>query len=150
MKRPRVVLDTNVLISAFLFGGAPREVVELIIAGVIDCSLSPAILDEVRGVLKRPKFGLSPRQVMSIVEELGSLCEVVNPSASIHKVIADPDDDRVLECAVEAMADAIVSGDTHLLDLGKYRDILILNPSGFLQAMRTNTLVARGRRKHKP
>ena len=149
MKRPCVVLDTNVLISAFLFGGAPREIVELIVAGVIDCSLSPVILDEVRGVLKRPKFGLSPRQVMSLVEELGSLCEVVNPSASIHKVIADPDDDRVLECAVEARADVIVSGDIHLLELGKYKNILILNPSGLLQAIRENTLIVRRRRRHR-
>jgi len=149
MKRPHVVLDTNVLISAFLYGGAPREIVEMIIAGAIDCSLSPAILDEVRGVLKRPKFGLSPRQAMSIVEELGGLCEVVNPSASIRRVIADPDDDRVLECAIEARADAIVSGDIHLLALGKYKGILILNPSGFLQAMRENTLVARRRRGRK-
>lgn len=149
MKRPHVVLDTNVLISAFLFGGAPREIVEWIIAGAVDCSLSPAILDEVRGVLKRPKFSLSPRQAMSIVEELGSLCEIVNPSASIRRVIADPDDDRVLECAIEARADAIVSGDTHLLELGKYRGILILNPSDFLRAMRENTLVARRRRRRK-
>jgi putative PIN family toxin of toxin-antitoxin system len=149
MNRPRVVLDTNVLISAFLFGGAPRQIVELIIAGVIDCSLSPAILDEVRGVLQRPKFGLSPRQAMSIVDELGGLCDVVNPSASIRRVIADPDDDRVLECAIEARADAVVSGDTHLLACGTYKDILILNPSDFLQAMRENTLVARRRRRHK-
>lgn len=149
MKRPRVVLDTNVLISAFLFGGAPREIVELIVAGVIDCSLSPAILDEVRGVLKRPKFRLSPRQIMSIIEELGGLCEIVNPSASIRRVIADPDDDRVLECAIEAGADAIVSGDTHLLELGTYKGIFILNPSDFLQAMRENTLVARKRRRRK-
>jgi len=144
-----VVLDTNVLISAFLFGGAPREIVELIVAGVVDCSVSPAILDEVRGVLKRPKFGLSPRQAMSIVEELGGLSEVVNPSTSIHRIIADPDDDRVLECVIEARADAIVSGDAHLLELGRYKRILILNPSDFLQAMRENTLLARRRRRQK-
>jgi len=101
-------------------------------------------------VLKRPKFSLSPRRTIGIVEELCSLCEIVNPSASVRRVIADPDDDRMLECAIEARADAIVSGDTHLLELGKYRGIRILNPSGFLQAMRTNTLIARGRRKHKP
>ncbi len=149
MRRPHVVLDTNVLISAFLFGGAPREIVEMVIAGLVDCSLSPAILDEVRGVLKRPKFRLSPRQVMSIVEELGGLCDVVNPSAGIHKIVADPNDDRVLECAIEARADAIVSGDTHLLALGKYRGILILNPSDCLRAMKDNTLVVRRRRRHK-
>jgi len=132
MRRLRVVVDTNVLISAFLFGGAPREIVELIVAGVIDGAISPAILDEVRGVLKRPKFGLSPRQAMSIAEELSSLCEVISPSVSVHRIIADPDDDRVLECAIEAQADAIVSGDTHLLELSRYRGIRILNTSDFL------------------
>jgi putative PIN family toxin of toxin-antitoxin system len=149
MKRPHVVLDANVLISAFLFGGAPREIVDLIVAGAVECSLSPAILDEVRGVLERPKFNLSPRQAMSIVEELSALCEIVNPSTRIHRIIADPDDDHVLECAVEARADAVVSGDAHLLGLARYRGILILSPSDFLRATRENTLVARKRRRHR-
>jgi len=92
MKRQRIVLDTNVLISAILFNGAPREILELIIRGAVDCSLSLAILDELRDVLQRPKFGLSPEQAVQIIKELHAVCEVIHPSRQIHVVTADPDD----------------------------------------------------------
>ncbi|OHB80557.1 MAG: putative toxin-antitoxin system toxin component, PIN family [Planctomycetes bacterium RBG_16_55_9] len=73
MKRPHIVLDTNVLISALLFGGPPREILERIVAGAVDCSLSPSILDELKDVLQRPKFGFSFQQVMAVVEELSAI-----------------------------------------------------------------------------
>jgi len=62
MKRDRVVLDANVLISAVLFNGPPRAILELVIGGSVHCSLSLAILDELRDVLERPKFRFSPEQ----------------------------------------------------------------------------------------
>jgi putative PIN family toxin of toxin-antitoxin system len=149
MKRPHVVLDTNVLISALLFGGPPRETLERIVAGAVDCSLSLPILDELRDVLQRPKFGFSSQQAMAVVEELSTLCAIVSPSERISVIRPDPDDDRVLECALEAQADTIVSGDAHLLELGKYRGIHILNPSEFLRTMEKKEPPAKRRRKHK-
>ena len=68
MKRFRVVLDTNVLISAILFGGQPRAVLELAIKGEIDLVLSVHILDEVRDVLIRPKFSFSVEQATRVIE----------------------------------------------------------------------------------
>jgi len=146
MKRPRIVLDTNVLISSLLFGGAPREILEMIIAGSIDCSLSTAILDELRDVLQRPKFGFSSQQALAIVEELCSLCEIVSPSLKIRVVKADPDDDRVIECALEAKAGIIVSGDAHLLELGTHKGIRILSPRDFLGSAGKSGRITRGRR----
>ena len=66
----RVVLDSNVIISGFLFGGAPARLLEYMVSGTIDCFTSLPILDEVRDVLQRTKFGLSPEQAFSLVEEL--------------------------------------------------------------------------------
>ena len=149
MKRLHIVLDTNVLISASLFGGPPREILGLIVTGVVDCSLSPSIFDELKNVLQRPKFGLSPEQAMAIVEELSTLCGVVVPARRIRSVCADPDDDRILECALEARADTIVSGDARLLELGTYEGISILSPSEFLQTMRRRVRGAEKRRKRK-
>ena len=102
MKRTRIVLDTNVLISAILFGGLPRRVLEKVISGEIDCTLSFAILDELRDVLQRSKFGFSPEQTIAIIDELHAICEIVNPARRIRTIKADPDDNRILECAIEA------------------------------------------------
>ncbi|MFH1350263.1 MAG: putative toxin-antitoxin system toxin component, PIN family [Pseudomonadota bacterium] len=133
MNRHRIVLDTNVLISALLFGGNPRKILDLVISGSIDCTLSMEILDELKDVLKRPKFGFSSDACLQIVEELHGICEIVSPSVRIDVIRPDPDDNRVLECALEAQADFIISGDPHLLDLGKFNKVTILNPSDYLK-----------------
>lgn len=133
MNRHRIVLDTNVLISAILFGGKPRRVLDLVNSGLIDCSLSIAILDELKDVLQRPKFGFSPDACFHIVEELHGGCDIISASISFDVIRSDPDDNRVLECAVEARAHFIVSGDSHLLDLGKFEKIRILSPGEFLK-----------------
>ncbi len=135
MKRQRIVLDTSVLISAVLFGGPPRDVLERVINGAVDCSLSFAILDETREVLRRPKFGFSPEQSFQLIEELHAVCDVIDPAASIEAVVADPADNMILECALESKADFVVSGDHHLLDLGVFRGIQIVTPSDYLKTI---------------
>ena len=132
MNRHRIVLDTNLLISAILFGGKPRRVFDLVISGSIDCTLSTVILDELRGVLESPKFGFSPNVCLHIIEELYEICDIISPSVSVDVISSDPDDNRILECAVEAHANFIVSGDPHLLDIGKFKKIRILSPADYL------------------
>lgn len=125
-----LVLDTNVLISAVLFGGTPEAIVNLCRSGKTQLVTSDAILVELSGVLRR-KFGMEGRQVVAIVEELRSFAMVVVPATTLNVIEVDPDDNRVLECAVEARADFIVSGDTrHLLPLGEYDGISIVSPAG--------------------
>ncbi|MCX6996793.1 MAG: putative toxin-antitoxin system toxin component, PIN family [Kiritimatiellaeota bacterium] len=136
MKRYRVVLDTNVLISAILFSGPPREILELVIRGAVDCSLSPPMLDELRDVLQRPKFGLSLEQAFQVLEELHVVCDVINPSMQIHVVTADPDDNMVLACALESKADLLVSGDQHLLDIGTFRGVQMVTPTDALKTIK--------------
>jgi len=135
MPRHRIVLDTNVLISAIIFGGPPRAVLKLVISGATDCSLSLPILDELKAVLQRPRFGFSTEQTLRVVEELHGICEIVEPLARIDKIQTDPDDNRVLECAIEARARYIVSGDSDLLELGEFEGIHILSPRQYLDRM---------------
>ncbi len=149
MKRPHIVLDTNVLVSALLFGGPPREILDMIVARAVNCSLSLPILDELKDVLQRPKFGLSSQQAMAVVEELSAQCTIVDPFERISVISADPDDDRILECALEARADTIVSGDAHLRELGVHEGIRILSPSEFLRMMQEGTPTPKGRRRRK-
>jgi putative PIN family toxin of toxin-antitoxin system len=149
MKRPHVVLDTSVLVSAVVFGGPPREILNMIVAGAVNCSLSLPILDELQNVLQRPKFGLSSQQAMAVVEDLSALCAIANPPERIRVISADPDDDRILECALEARAGIIISGDAHLLDLRVCEGIRIMNPSEFLQMRRERTPTPKERQRRK-
>jgi len=139
MKRHRIVLDTNVLISAILFGGPPREVLDLVISGTAECTLSLSILDELRDVLRRPKFGFSPEQSLQVLEELHAICDILHPAKSILALASDPDDNMILECAVASKAEFIVSGDRHLLDLGQFRGISIMRPSEYLRTIKEKT-----------
>jgi putative PIN family toxin of toxin-antitoxin system len=128
MSELRVVFDSNVIISGFLFGGHPARLLGHALASSIHAFTSLPILDEVRDVLQRPKFGLSSEQALSFIEELHELCDVVTPTRSVRAISADPDDNIILECAQEAHATLIVSGDSHLLDLGRWKAIDILTP----------------------
>lgn len=133
MTPPRIVLDANVVISAVIFGGPPADVVLRMVDGSAQGFTSLPILDEIRDVLQRPKFGLSPEQATAVVEEYHALCRIVEPTDRVRAVHAAPDDDIVLECAAAAAADAIVTGDRHLLSLREWRGIPILSPAQFLR-----------------
>ena len=131
----RVVLDTNVLISAILFGGKPRKILEKAIRGEIRLCLSEPILEELKGVLQRSKFDYSPEMIQIILTELTGVSDFVNPSKTIDVVLEDPEDNRILECAEEAEANYIITGDFHLLKLSRYRNIEVVNAVAFLEKL---------------
>ena len=128
----RVVLDTNVLISAFLFpGGAPEVVYRLALEGRIELVTSLTLLAELGRVLNT-KFGWEDSLAEEAVAQVARIALVVEPSERVSAVKADPADDRVLEAAAEGKVEAIVSGDRHLLRLGTWRGISVLDPGTFL------------------
>ncbi len=132
----RVVLDTNILISGVLFPGKPRAVLELAIEGKIEAVSSRALLEEFSGVLERPKFRLQTVEVHAIAEELEAILLIVFPERRVSAIKEDPDDNAVLECALEAKADMIVTGDSHLLKLKGFRGIEILTADEFLEKIK--------------
>ena len=114
----RVVADTNVLVSAILYGGPPRRFLQRCIEGDFTLVTSPALLAELAEVLSRPRFGFGANAAQDAVAGIIHVSEIVEPTSSFHAVEADPDDDAVLHAAVDGKADCIVSGDQHLLKLG--------------------------------
>ncbi|MDZ4655409.1 MAG: putative toxin-antitoxin system toxin component, PIN family [Coriobacteriia bacterium] len=120
----RVVLDTNVFISAYGFGGKPAELLRACIVGEHVLVTSPAILAEVADKLYEV-LGFDDEHVREALKQVVRIGEVVRPDAELH-VVADEPDNRVLECAVAGGADFIVSGDRHLLDLGEYEGIRVV------------------------
>jgi hypothetical protein len=133
----RIVLDSNVIISGFLFGGHPARLLDHAIGGSMACFMSLSMLDEIREVLQRPKFGLTPDQALTLVEQLHDLCEMVRPRKRVQVIAADPDDNAILECALAANAEIIVTGDAHLLDLGQWQGIRILSPADAIRVIET-------------
>ena len=132
----RVVLDTNVILSAMLFGGKPRQVLEAALAGSIRIAISESILAELQGVLQRPKFGFAAGVVQTIVTEMTSIAEWVSPKKHFELIPEDPTDNQVIDCAVAADADHIITGDRHLLQLKKCGRIQIVNPDTFVAMLR--------------
>jgi putative PIN family toxin of toxin-antitoxin system len=128
----RIVLDTNVLISALLFGGNPQAVLEKAIMGQIGLVLSRAILNEFEDVLCGKKFAYPPEIARNIARELEAVSEIVFPTRKIAAVKADPYGNLILECAVKAGVDYVVSGDNHLLELRRFESIPIVSPAQFL------------------
>jgi putative PIN family toxin of toxin-antitoxin system len=135
-----VVLDTNVIVSALLSSkGAPAEIIRRWEAGEFDVAISPPLLSEFERVLNYPRVKKylkhSDEEIATFLKHLGTTVITVYPQIKLEVIKADPDDDRVLECALEASAVYIVSGNSHLLDLKEYRQIVILNPVEFLAVL---------------
>ncbi len=135
----RVVLDTNTVISGLLWSGRPRHVLDAARKGKIEIFTAQALLDELEQVLRRDKFAarlaLAGVSYRTLVEGYAALAGRVEPSSITPVVVDDPDDDIVLACAFEIRADAIVSGDSHLLKLRSYSGIPILRSSRFLELL---------------
>jgi putative PIN family toxin of toxin-antitoxin system len=128
----RVVLDTNIFISAFLWGGKPRAVLDRAIEGKDYLFISRTILAELAEVLARPKFGLDGELVERFVREIEDIAEIMTIKERIHTLCRDVDDNAIVECAVAASAEVVVTGDEDLLSLEAYRTIRIVTASDYL------------------
>jgi uncharacterized protein len=129
-----IVFDSNVYISALVFSkGNPRALLQMATDGDLQVAVSDPILQEVRRVLHE-KFHLSSEDLQEAEELIAGCTQRVVPTESLTVIVEDPDDDRILECAVEADADVIVSGDKDLLRLGNFRGIRIVSPAEFLRS----------------
>jgi uncharacterized protein len=127
----RAVADTNVYIPALNFGGAAEEVLALARAREVQLFISPSILEEIGGVLSR-KFqwsGTRTRQAIAAIQEFAQL---VHPQETVRLITEDEPDNRILECAIEAKAEVVITGDEHLRQLKTFRGIPILSPGEFL------------------
>lgn len=129
----RAVLDTNIVISAIIFGGNPRKVLNLAIEGKISLFFSEPMFEEIREILGGRKFRFTAPQLSVVERELEAISETVYPKESINVVQDDPDDDLFIECALAADADYIISGDKHLLDLKRYGKVKIVNAANLLR-----------------
>ena len=132
----RVVLDTNVIVSGLNFPGNERLILELALRGRFELCLSLFILEEVAGVLGR-KFDWAEERLAQAVRALGDAATIVEPRRIPEAIEGGHADSRILECAAEASADYLVTGDRrHLLPLEEHQGARILNAPRFLSFLR--------------
>jgi putative PIN family toxin of toxin-antitoxin system len=133
MTTPRVVFDTNVLISVAVFpGGAPSKCLQKAETKKAQSITCREILNEFREKLII-KFDYTPERADEVIEKIIILSEIVPITGELKVIAADPKDDMVIECAITGKANYIITGDRkHMLSLGHYREIQIISPSDFL------------------
>ena len=128
----RVVADTNTLISGLLWDGNESDILKLFKIREIINLISPDIIIELEDVISRKKFGLEKSEIDFAIGEILTISTIVNPVIKVKIVEDDPEDNIILECAVEGKANLIISGDRHLIDLKKFQLLAKKSPFLFL------------------
>lgn len=124
----KVVFDTNVLIAAFVAEGVCAKLLRRARKGQVSLITSPFILQEFQDTLSK-KFSATRREIQDALQVVMDAVQItVQPSQAVTGVCRDPDDDRVLECALAAQAEFLVTGNEDLLVLKKFKGIRIITP----------------------
>jgi putative PIN family toxin of toxin-antitoxin system len=127
----KIVVDTNVLMSGIFFGGTSGRVVDALKLGQVTLSASPSIIEEYRRVAEELESTYGDLGAPSLVTLVASRAEIVDAPGLTETVCRDPDDDKLLACALAASASVVVSGDLDLQTLGSWQGIRILSPRAF-------------------
>jgi uncharacterized protein len=135
-RKPRIVLDTNVLVSGTIVRhGFSARILAVALDQEVTLVVSPYLLAEYLAVIQRPhiaqKYQLGSRLAL-IRQFIQANAMIVIPAAVPHVVLDDPQDDAILACALEGHAQYLVTGDEHLLRLAQYHGIQILTPRDFV------------------
>ena len=133
---PKVILDTNIIISALGIHGKPREILSLILDNQIQGVISSVLLAELEDVVNK-KFPLLSSDLEKTKKQIRKKFKMVNPKQTV-KILQDIDDNRVLEAAMTGKCSYIVTGDSDLLILKTFHQIKILTPNDFLRIIQGN------------
>ena len=131
----KITVDTNVLISALGWKGNEHELIRRVFEGNVKLFMSPELLAEFEEVALRRKFGFSAEEIEGFVGALIEASEIIVPEEEVTSIINDPDDNRVLECALHGKVNFIVSGESHLLKLKAFEGKKIVRASEALKKL---------------
>ncbi len=138
-QEPKIVLDTNVWVSALLWGDKPAEIVKAAEEGRVTIFVSEQIIGEITQVLDYPKLKTVHQELglrnSDLIESILKITKFVQVTEKIQVVKEHQADDKFIECASAAKARYLVSGDKHLLKIGSYKGTQIISVSDFLKAL---------------
>ena len=129
----KIVLDANIFVSSFFWGGNPRKVFERVIEGIDNLFITKEILDEIETVIGRPQFHADKEGIDFFINSIEEIGTKIIPKIKIENGSRDKTDNKYLECGITANVDYIISGDIHLLELRSYKDIKIVSAKNYLE-----------------
>lgn len=132
-KRTKVTLDTNILVSALGWKGKPHRIFQEAVDGKLELFISYAQFEELSRVMDYPKLGFTEEQKTRFKGLISAVATFVHPTTELDIVKTDPPDNRILECALVAKLDFIISGDEHLLSLRRFGRTKIMTAGEFLK-----------------
>ena len=136
----KITTDTNILVSGTFWRGDSARILKMIDNGEIELILSEELIEEYKDVINRDEIiGKIKNKNLILNKAIVKILKdatIVEPRKKLNIVIEDPDDNMVLECAIEGKSDYIITNDNHLLKLKEYQGIKILTPEEFLRILR--------------
>lgn len=132
----KVVFDTNVIVSAALYEKSlPALLLSLGLEGKVRFFVSPALLNEYEAVLKRRRFKLDHREITELMGEINRKASIVTPAKRLNVLKTDEPDNRILECAIKARADFIITGNKRHFPFEEFKGIKIVTPREFINSI---------------
>jgi putative PIN family toxin of toxin-antitoxin system len=132
----RIVLDANIFVSSFFWGGNPRMVLERVIEGIDELFVTKEILDEIGEVMGRPKFHADKEEIDYFINSIEEIGNKIIPKKQIKNGSRDKTDNKYIECGIAANVGYIISGDIHLLELREYENIKIITAKNYLETIK--------------
>ena len=129
----KIVLDANIFVSALFWGGNPRIVLERAISKTDELFVSKEILQEIKDVIGKPKFHAGKNEIEYFINSIEEISNLIITKKIIKNGSRDKKDNMYIECGIAAKVDYIISGDTHLLELKKYKNIKIITAREYLE-----------------
>ena len=129
----KLVLDTNIYISAFYWGGNSQKIIDRISEGIDELYISDQIINEISEVMARPKFQTNKEIINGYVKTILKSSKKVFVEGNVKGVCRDKDDDDKLECALICEADFIITGDEDLLIMKNYENVKIITQREYLE-----------------
>jgi len=129
----KIVIDTNVFVSSFFWGGYPREVFERVINGFDELYITDEILKEIMSVMSGNKFDVNKNEIEDYIRIIEKYSKNIVSKNIPESISRDKSDDKILQCGLDGDVDYIITGDKDLLVLKEHKTIKIINPKDYLE-----------------
>jgi putative PIN family toxin of toxin-antitoxin system len=128
----KIVIDSNIFISSFFWGGYPREIFERVINGLDELIITDEIINEIYNVMSSGKFTVNSEDIKNYIKLIEKYSIIISSDSNLKSISRDKDDDKILQCGYDGSVDFIITGDKDLLVLENYKNIKIMKPKDYL------------------
>jgi len=131
----KIVMDSNIFVSSFFWGGNPRYVFDRVINGLDESFTNEQILKEIESVMNSRKFSVNSNEIQDYIKIIRKYSKIIDSKEIPKDISRDNDDNKILQCGFDGNVDFIITGDKDLLVLIEYEKIKIMKPRDYLEIM---------------